>query len=327
MEKLLEKRKGQIELDYCMGQILANRVSGFSSNNTMRLFQLLVKYGLNVNGELFIPINSNSFRPMTPLRAAIEYNLPLELVKFLIDSGAYKIMSGNERFAIIGDEGYLSQALKNPALRQLLLEKGTDFNRRIGVGGGYTALKQEAKNGNFEAVRFLVENGAKVNLRADNGETASSLAYDKGEIEIYNYLKEHGAIDFEPKQVAQQPVAPAQSTTNVYVQPSAPAQSNSAPPQTASTGWNLSVMSGTNNIGGTWTSSVGKGNFIVLNGTGTSGSVNIQINGKSMSGTASISGNTLDLYITSGEFKGQQFRYTIVSNKLIQGDGENFNRY
>jgi len=86
-------------------------------------------------------------------------------------------------------------------------------------------------------------------------------------------------------------------------------------------------MSGTNNIGGTWTSSVGKGNFIVLNGTGTSGSVNIQINGKSMSGTASISGNTLDLYITSGEFKGQQFRYTIVSNKLIQGDGENFNRY
>jgi hypothetical protein len=86
------------------------------------------------------------------------------------------------------------------------------------------------------------------------------------------------------------------------------------------------VLAGQNNLGGTWTSSVGNG-FMVLNGTGISGTVNIQANGKNSSGTASISGNTLNIYITSGQFSGQQFAYRIVTNKLLQGDGENFSRY
>jgi len=98
-----------------------------------------------------------------------------------------------------------------------------------------TALMFAAEHGQFNIVKMLVENGAKVNLRADGGETATTLAYDNGEIEIYNYLKANGAIDFEPRQVTQQPVAPSrpaapsQSTTNVYVQPSAPAQSAPTP--------------------------------------------------------------------------------------------------
>ncbi|GBU28744.1 hypothetical protein R84B8_02304 [Treponema sp. R8-4-B8] len=193
-----------------------------------------------------------------------------------------------------------------------------------------TALMFAAQYGQFRIVRLLVEHGAKVNLRAEGGETAASLAYDNGEIDIYDYLKANGARDFEPRQVTQQPAtpapAPSQSTTNVYVQPSTPSQSTQSTNQSQSAGWNLSVMSGTNNIGGTWNSSVGNG-FMVLNGNGSSGSVNIQANGKNSSGTATISGNSLHLYITDGQFKGQQFKYTIVTNKLIQGDGENFSRY
>jgi len=48
-------------------------------------------------------------------------------------------------------------------------------------------------------------------------------------------LVEKGARDFAPRQVAQQPAAPAQSTTNVYVQPSAPAQSSSSSSSGSST--------------------------------------------------------------------------------------------
>jgi hypothetical protein len=95
-----------------------------------------------------------------------------------------------------------------------LIENGVDINEplRGGVyGSGYgteytyryidtTPLMVAAANGNFEAVKVLVEKGAKVNLRDRNGATAASLAYDGGEIEIYNYLKEHGAIEFEQKQ-------------------------------------------------------------------------------------------------------------------------------
>ena len=127
----------------------------------------------------------------------------------------------------------------------------------------------------------------------------------------------------------QQPAAPAQSTTNVYVQPSAPAQPAPAPVQSAPAGWVIGSMlsGGANNIGGTWRGSVGSATM-VLNGNGAaSGSVIINVNGKQMTGTATVSGNSLNLYITSGEYSGQQFRYTIVTNKLIQGDGENFSRY
>jgi hypothetical protein len=202
---------------------------------------------------------------------------------------------------------------------------GADINERF--PNSQTLLMVYAGEGKINIVRLLIENGAKVNLRDNNGATAASLAYDKGEIEIYNYLKGKGAVDFEPKQAAQQPTPQAStpSTTNVYVQPSAPAQSGSAPAQPASASWNLSVLSGPNNIGGTWTGSVGNG-FMVLNGNGSSGSVNIQANGKASTGTVTISGNNLNIYITSGQFAGQQFRYTIVTNKLIQGDGENFRR-
>jgi hypothetical protein len=105
-----------------------------------------------------------------------------------------------------------------------------------------------------------------------------------------------------------------------------PSPAQPAPAPATPAGWNLSVLSGANNIGGTWTSSVGRGNFMVLNGNGSSGTVNVQANGIASTGTVTVSGNTLNIYITSGQFAGQQFRYTIVSNRLIQGDGENFSR-
>jgi len=43
------------------------------------------------------------------------------------------------------------------------------------------------------------------------------IPHGKGEIEVYNYLKEHGTAYFEPRQIAQKPGAPA-SRTNVYIQ-------------------------------------------------------------------------------------------------------------
>jgi ankyrin repeat protein len=248
MERILQRRASQMNLAHCMVQILANRVNGFSSSNTMRVMQLLVQHGANVNGGTMIPIGGNYYNWVRPLEAAIQYNHPIEVVQFLINSGAYLIKDSNERYAIAGDgngTGYLPEAIRNVAVRNLLLERGTDLNGR--THQGRTALMFEAEAGNFNNVRFLVENGARVNLRANDGSTAASLAYEKGEIEIYNYLKENGAIDFEPRQVVQ-PAAPApSSTTNVYVQPSVPAQSAPAPSTpTLQTGRYAWSNSGTN---------------------------------------------------------------------------------
>jgi len=321
MERLLEKRKGQIELAHCMVQILANRVNGFSSNNTMRVMQLLVKYGCNLNGISMIPEGGGYFNEVTPLRAAIEYNQPLEIIKFLIDNGAYQIMSSNERFAIVGRDGYLSQAIKNKAVIELLISKGTDINARIGVSGGFTALMREARNGNFEAVRFLVENGAKVNLHNDNGDTAASLAYDKGEIEIYNYLKANGAIDFEPRQVTQQPAAPSQSTTNNY----SPPPSNSSNSSSSSTpsrnvgkeiadAFKSPLQSGTYSL-------IGSQEKISLAAIAKSGVISQTWQGRTYQGSYNIDGNRMTVQI-----RGYTFVFNITSETSFSGHGETWVR-
>ncbi|GHV73435.1 hypothetical protein AGMMS49940_07370 [Spirochaetia bacterium] len=114
--------------------------------------------------------------------------------------------------------------------RKIMFEMSMDLNKRY--ANNNTLLIQTAKKSSIDinVVRSLVELGANVNLRNEAGETAASIAYDKGEIEVYNYLKEHGAIDFAPKQVT----APAQSsTTNVYVE-SAPSSSSGSSGNSAS---------------------------------------------------------------------------------------------
>jgi hypothetical protein len=85
--------------------------------------------------------------------------------------------------------------------------------------------------------------------------------------------------------------------------------------------WNLNMF-GENSIGGVWRGSIGDSSMI-LGGS----IVQVKVNGVTSTGTATISGNYLNLYFTSGPLAGDQFRYTIVTDKLIQGDGENFSRY
>jgi hypothetical protein len=91
---------------------------------------------------------------------------------------------------------------------------------------GLTALMRAAWDGRLDVVQALVEKGANVNLRviADNeykGKTAAVLAYDSGYIKIVEYLKEHGAIDFDPVQGqapgVSAPASSSQQTQKTYV--------------------------------------------------------------------------------------------------------------
>jgi len=274
--------------------------------------------GANPNNtaiEYRLASNQNIIRKIPPIEQAY-INNDMPVVNLLLDRGA----NGADILSSLAYNG------DNEFIRRLI-SKGVQIRSNEGA----EALRNAAKNGKFDTVKLLVANGVNVNARDTDGSTALSMAYDVGEMDIYDYLKANGARDFEPRQVAQQPAqptTPAQSTTNVYVQPSAPTQTAPAQPaQSAPAGWSFNALGGPNSINGTWNSSVGTGNFMVLNGNGTSGSVTLMVNGNRMSGTATISGNILNLYITSGVLSGQQFQYTIVTNKLLQGPGENFSRY
>ena len=189
-----------------------------------------------------------------------------------------------------------------------------------------TALMFAAQYGQMRIVRLLVEKGARVNLRADDGSTAASLAYDNGEIDIYDYLKANGARDFEPRQAAQQPAAPApapaQSTTNVYVQPTAPAQSTPAQPAPRPAAPTLRpgryAYSGSN-----ITMDIASPLTMV---TLYSGYTAVAI------GNYTINGNTLVISIlraSSDDYKfmvGRTYDYTITSDSSFSGQGERWVR-
>jgi ankyrin repeat protein len=181
-----------------------------------------------------------------------------------------------------------------------------------------------AYNGHTSIVRYLLEQGANVNLRANDGVTAASIAYDRGNVDIYDYLMANGAREFEQRQVAQQPASPS-STTNVYVQPSAPAQSstpaparNPAPAPSAPT-----FQTGTY----AWSNS-GQNMTMQFN----VGMVFAQFNNRQIwRGTYSVNGTQLVISVTSAisdysSLQGMTYSYTITSNTSFSGSGETWVR-
>jgi len=199
-----------------------------------------------------------------------------------------------------------------------LINKSSEDNINYRPDQGRTALMFAAQYGQLRIVRLLVENGARVNLRANGGETAASLAYDNGEIEIYNYLKANGAMDFEPRQVAQQPTAPtpapSSSTTNVYVQPSAPVQSNTAPAPSTPRAPQLRM--------GTYTDRSVTGSELNLFTNTNSATHRIKDRTGTSTGNITISGDQLIITWNSGPLNGRRSVYHIDSENQFSTSGE-----
>ena len=72
-----------------------------------------------------------------------------------------------------------------------LVENGADVNEK-----GFeneTALMYASENGHLEMVKYLVEYGADVNANNQSNKTAFVLASEKGHLEIVKYLIKNGA--------------------------------------------------------------------------------------------------------------------------------------
>ncbi|MDR2376990.1 MAG: ankyrin repeat domain-containing protein [Treponema sp.] len=85
-------------------------------------------------------------------------------------------------------------------LVKMFAETGVGVNYKYpadkSYADGMTALIHAVNSNNPEMVSFLVEHGADVNLQTSAGSTAASIAYENGFVDIYNYLNDHGALDF-----------------------------------------------------------------------------------------------------------------------------------
>jgi len=195
-----------------------------------------------------------------------------------------------------------------------LLQNGANINARS-ANGNYTPIILASANGYFDIVKYLVDSGANINARNNQGKSALNFAYEKGEMEIYNYLIAHGAIEFEPNQVTQQPTAPAPQT--VYVQPSAPAQ-NPAPAPSAPT-----FQTGTY----AWSNSGQNMTMIFVAGIVRTNFNNRQI----WYGTYRVNGTQLVISVTSAisdysRLQGMTYSYTITSSTSFSGSGETWVR-
>jgi ankyrin repeat protein len=265
---------------------------------------------------------------------AIERGEPDNLIRLFIDKGAkaksadLRLAAEKNRWVLVPllidrlNEDDMSYRLNRDEYTAWYNSQSADYKKYVPFSydpiESKTALMFAAQAGQLRIVRLLVEHGAKVNLRAEGGETAASLAYNNGEIEIYNYLKGKGAIDYEPRQAAQQPTP---STTNVYVQPSAPAQASTSSSSEANVGKAIAEAFSSPIDSGTY-SCAGTKAQIRLTSIAKSGMLTYTNNtGKTVTGTYNIDGNRMTI-----QAEGTTYVYTITSKTSFSGHNETWVR-
>jgi hypothetical protein len=173
------------------------------------------------------------------------------------------------------------------------IEMGADVNYNYPLTSAYadgmTPLIYASKWNNFDLVKILLENGAFVNARTTDGDTALSISYTNQNTQIYDYLTEHGAVE----------------TRNTPVQPAQSAGISTLLDDQATV-----FQRGTYRLSGGTTSIRFTGNTI-------SGTISYTLNGRANNGIYAIAGNNLTIVM-----EGLTFVYKIDTNTSFSGNGE-----
>ncbi len=74
---------------------------------------------------------------------------------------------------------------------QALLSAGADANAR--QEGGFVPLHEAASEGDWETAKLLVRHGARIDIQAENGKSASDLARDRGHKDLAEWLEARDA--------------------------------------------------------------------------------------------------------------------------------------
>ena len=113
-----------------------------------------------------------------PLMVAASYPIESsEMVKLLLDAGARVDLQDKDGKSPLMVTG-------NVAIAKILLSKGVPIN---GLAyNGWHALLYAMKRGDFELVEFLLEQGADLDLEADDGSTATSVLQNDYHLQVRN---------------------------------------------------------------------------------------------------------------------------------------------
>jgi uncharacterized protein len=114
----------------------------------------------------------------------------LAVVKLLLDSGADINAVSKNKFTATPLQGAV--VMKNLDLCRLLLERGASVSPR--GEEGTTPLHEAAGSGQMDFVKLLLEHGAEVNAKDDAGKTPLGIALEHKQPEIATVLREHGGV-------------------------------------------------------------------------------------------------------------------------------------
>jgi hypothetical protein len=318
MEATLQEHASAMDLSACLYSVLFSYypeeqeyIAPLNANKTLALasIHMLVDHGADPNtypsyyycrgrltGKLSLMDYSTAYIKQYPLELAIEYNLNIQILQFLLDSGADPQLYGSVPVL------YTAVHDNNIALARVLVENGVSVNGPV-VGEKNYALVYAALWGRYEIVRLLVEAGAKVN-QAQGGfggpeKTAAEAAYEMNELDIYIYLKDNGAMYTAPFQ----PTAiPSGNAAGAYGRDFS---------GTVNHALESPLENGIYRV-------LGRSEELILTTVGNSGVVVFrESSGRSLDGICSTNGNKLTITIL-----GRIFYYTITSRRSFSGNGE-----
>ena len=365
MEKILKENSFQMDLTALLFSVLENymprggerserrNITPFNRDTRFALpvLQLLVNYGADLNygadpnnfsepyyyyyfragseSTFAVQGMAGGWSPLEYVLDHLDFNrqVKLSITRFFLESGAdiYKYYNGWYRTGILNDD--------NVSLLRVFIENGYNVNRATTVIGNDAfdyPLSVAVKNGQIATVRLLVESGAMVNRNNDSslgGKTPAQWAYENKQIDIYNYLKQNGAVWSPPTQVASAPPSSSQQSRSTYnydydytPPPSSSGSSSSSTPsrnlgKEIADAFKSPIQSGTYSLAGTQakirlTSIAKSGIFTYTNRQGKTGSGNYNIDGSRM----------------TIQMEGYTYLYTVTSETSFSGNGENWVR-
>ncbi|MDR1836418.1 MAG: ankyrin repeat domain-containing protein, partial [Treponema sp.] len=182
IERLLERRSRQMNLNYCLYLTLMSEthVKGFNKANCLDVVRLLVRYGANVNEQYILRGGTSRGYP---LENAVERKHSIAVIQFLLDSGANPNYSShsfppvrraysNRDMPVVNlllDRGANGADILPSAgsrgdneMIRLLIARGVQIRSEQGA----EALRWAAVDGHFDTIKLLVENGVNVNARS-----------------------------------------------------------------------------------------------------------------------------------------------------------------
>ena len=171
--------------------ILKDKINSMSTTDKRLVMNFTINYSYGESTARVINLLTvyNIYPGSFDLYTAINRNQPDNVIQLIVSNGA----KAN------GEILLLAMEKKRFDIAKQFIEAGVDVNYQYPLSKSYadgmTPLLYASKWNNFELVKLLVEHGARINVRAKDGNTALSIARTNGNTQINNYLWEHGADD------------------------------------------------------------------------------------------------------------------------------------